>query len=259
MALIKCPECSKEISDKANICINCGCPISVIKKIIYCNVSYMQIESIFNDGLSNNTVGNCQESNSTYNYRVENNILYITDQAGTHEFIIDEEYLVNKSTKYEGFIPDSETFDAHCQSKLGTIQFSANGTYTGNFIGTKCNGNYKKYDNIIIKCGNDTGNIPTAFLVYKNNLYLEARIKKEAIENILSKLSSFSLQNQIKFTTPTPTIQTKPLVSVNCPYCNSTNTKKISSSEKVFNIAMFGIFGNKRKYQWHCNNCNSDF
>ena len=28
MALIKCPECGKEISDKASICVNCGYPIS---------------------------------------------------------------------------------------------------------------------------------------------------------------------------------------------------------------------------------------
>lgn len=28
MALIKCPECGKEISDKASVCINCGYPIS---------------------------------------------------------------------------------------------------------------------------------------------------------------------------------------------------------------------------------------
>jgi uncharacterized C2H2 Zn-finger protein len=27
MALIKCPECGKEISDKAEACISCGCPI----------------------------------------------------------------------------------------------------------------------------------------------------------------------------------------------------------------------------------------
>lgn len=31
MALIKCPECGKEISDKANTCINCGCPIAEIR------------------------------------------------------------------------------------------------------------------------------------------------------------------------------------------------------------------------------------
>lgn len=28
MALIKCPECGKEISDRAQACIHCGCPIA---------------------------------------------------------------------------------------------------------------------------------------------------------------------------------------------------------------------------------------
>lgn len=32
MALIKCKECGKEISDKAKVCVNCGCPINVIEK-----------------------------------------------------------------------------------------------------------------------------------------------------------------------------------------------------------------------------------
>ena len=28
MALIKCPDCGKQISDKAGACPNCGCPIA---------------------------------------------------------------------------------------------------------------------------------------------------------------------------------------------------------------------------------------
>lgn len=44
-----------------------------------------------------------------------------------------------------------------------------------------------------------------------------------------------------------------------CPYCNSTNLKHITTTAKVANIAMFGLLGNKRKYQWHCNNCKTDF
>ena len=34
MALIKCSECGKEISDKAKTCVNCGCPI---EKELLCN------------------------------------------------------------------------------------------------------------------------------------------------------------------------------------------------------------------------------
>lgn len=46
---------------------------------------------------------------------------------------------------------------------------------------------------------------------------------------------------------------------VYCPYCNSVNTSKISTTAKVVNTAIFGIFGTKRHKQWHCNQCNSDF
>lgn len=36
MALIKCPECEKEISDKSSVCIHCGFPIAKfkLKKVI---------------------------------------------------------------------------------------------------------------------------------------------------------------------------------------------------------------------------------
>ena len=36
MALIKCPECKKQISDKAKQCIHCGCPIEIENKY-YCD------------------------------------------------------------------------------------------------------------------------------------------------------------------------------------------------------------------------------
>ena len=50
-----------------------------------------------------------------------------------------------------------------------------------------------------------------------------------------------------------------PVPMVYCPYCNSVNTKKISTTSKVVNAAIFGIWGTKRHKQWHCNHCNSDF
>lgn len=49
----------------------------------------------------------------------------------------------------------------------------------------------------------------------------------------------------------------KPVVE--CPYCHSTNTKKITATSKAVNTAVWGIFGTKRHKQWHCNNCGSDF
>ena len=44
-----------------------------------------------------------------------------------------------------------------------------------------------------------------------------------------------------------------------CPYCGSGLLSKISTTAKVVNTAIFGIFGTKRHKQWHCNECKSDF
>ncbi len=53
-------------------------------------------------------------------------------------------------------------------------------------------------------------------------------------------------------------ILTKP--TVECPYCHSTNTKKITNTSKAVHTALFGIFSvSRNSKQWHCNKCNSDF
>lgn len=37
---------------------------------------------------------------------------------------------------------------------------------------------------------------------------------------------------------------------VECPYCYATNVKKNSTTSKVVNTALFGIFGNKTYHNW---------
>ena len=49
-------------------------------------------------------------------------------------------------------------------------------------------------------------------------------------------------------------------ITVECPYCHSTDTKKISAVSKGVSVGLFGIFGaGKVVKQWHCNKCKSDF
>lgn len=43
MAIIKCPECGQDVSDKANVCIHCGAPLNFsaengVVKIKCCNI-----------------------------------------------------------------------------------------------------------------------------------------------------------------------------------------------------------------------------
>lgn len=44
-----------------------------------------------------------------------------------------------------------------------------------------------------------------------------------------------------------------------CPTCQSTNIKKISATSKATNAVLFGLFGNKRKKQFHCNSCGYEW
>lgn len=46
---------------------------------------------------------------------------------------------------------------------------------------------------------------------------------------------------------------------IECPYCHSTNTKKISTFGRVFSTEFLGLGSGKVGKQWHCNKCNSDF
>lgn len=47
--------------------------------------------------------------------------------------------------------------------------------------------------------------------------------------------------------------------TITCPYCQSTNTNKITTTAKVVNTALFGWFGTKRLKEWYCNNCKSEY
>ena len=48
--------------------------------------------------------------------------------------------------------------------------------------------------------------------------------------------------------------------TITCPYCKSTDVKKITVTSKAIHTAAFGIFSiGRNSKQWHCNNCKSDF
>ena len=155
MSLIKCPECGKEISDKSDVCINCGYPL----------INYI-----------------CNINGIEYNLK---------DELATA--LIDND----------------------------------------NWI--KAIGSLRKKTSLSLSDGKE--------LI-------------EIIKNTKSIPSEFTpkypLEDRNKYENKSSNV-------IVCPYCKSTNTKKITTTAKAVNTALFGIFGQKRKHQWHCNNCNSDF
>ncbi len=59
---------------------------------------------------------------------------------------------------------------------------------------------------------------------------------------------------------PTKAIEQKQENNIpHCPTCSSTDLKKISTTSKVMNTAMWGIFGTKRHKTYHCNSCGYEW
>lgn len=48
-------------------------------------------------------------------------------------------------------------------------------------------------------------------------------------------------------------------IKVECPYCKSTDTKKISGASRWLSTGLFGLSSGKVGKQWHCRKCGSDF
>jgi len=175
MALINCPECNKEISDKAVSCPNCGYPIQEVNKPKFSSTGY-------------NVCPKCG---------------YITDKV--------------EKCQYCG----TEMVDCHTSSQ----------DYFKMFVDQRWQWKQEMYNKYVVNSSEFDRDL-------FNKRFQEEKSKYDYYASI-------------------PRRPSEPKVT--CPYCKSTNTKKISSMAKATNIALFGIFGNKRKYQWHCNNCNSDF
>ena len=47
--------------------------------------------------------------------------------------------------------------------------------------------------------------------------------------------------------------------TVTCPYCYSTNVKKVGMSGRLLSVFTFGLASGKVGKQWHCRSCGSDF
>lgn len=66
--------------------------------------------------------------------------------------------------------------------------------------------------------------------------------------------TKYNIENHVIGSVPDPT---RPVVK--CPYCNSENVNKISTTSRTVSTFLFGLGSKKIGKQWHCNKCGSDF
>lgn len=279
MALVKCPECGREkVSATAISCPDCGFNIKEYfeknpkelyiseQSEVYCNVLDLKGESIFANGLENGTSGKCIEGTLVWDYHVEDNILYITRRAGTVSYKIVDDYLINQNGMHNGYIPEQDCFNATCskESFLGGIEritFGEDGSYTSKTDGkVGTTGRYKRSGNLIAIKSLNSGNKANGFIIYDNCYYIACCIKKSEMYKVEELINSLNNEEFIPSMIGTPArTQVNNTISVKCPYCQSTNTKKIGTIGRSFSFGLFGFGSSKVGKQWHCNACNSDF
>lgn len=94
-----------------------------------------------------------------------------------------------------------------------------------------------------------------------NRQLLDAMIKlhdEDIIEYEL-KMSQFRTQVEQQESAKKQIQQQQENNIPHCPICNSTNIKKISSTERVTSVAMLGIFSKKINKSFKCKNCGGTF
>ena len=238
MALVQCPECGKQnVSSAAHSCPDCGFPLreyflsleeekNVPKTVEYYDVLTGTEVSVFSDGLANGAVGKCKEKTGEYAYRVENNILYVTRNAGTATYIVVGDYLLNTKGKCKGTIEDGDVINTSCtiQNFMGDEDidtFFFDGTMVEMSLGETSKGTYTRRGDIVVVSNASTGYKNNCYLIYNKTLYKYGCIKKERVHEILA------LTNH----GPALNTTTQRMVNddvVRCPKCGSSSIATIN-------------------------------
>ena len=112
-----------------------------------------------------------------------------------------------------------------------------------------------EYDDFTGKLINSSVKLDTLGIIRQTpqqHYYDEPIVPKDCLYSFDSQTQEFSITPKPEPQPSTPTIT--------CPYCKSTDCKKISGLSKAGSVALWGIFAlGKTTKQWHCNNCKSDF
>lgn len=254
MSLIKCPECGKEISNKAKCCIYCGYPLEEMKK------------------------QDIKDDDNKYS-------ICLTD-IGTHKIEIIK--LISKIAKIN--ISEAKIFIEHPNFIKTNILLSEANSIKEQI--EKINGKaiivpYRPQDDIKEQCSDNDLKINDEYVNSEiihnfikkwqisnaiNYIMTETNCTQEQAEQIVNKFKTTALQKSTdsvdkwKQSTVPETVKitqdySKPVnkTIITCPYCGSNNTKRISSVSRISSVLTMGIFSKKIGKEWHCNNCNSNF
>lgn len=264
MALIKCPECNKEISSSAKLCPHCGCDFfSMLKnrfqiQFIIFDQSQKPIYS-FEKYPQDGNVGILiiNQINAFAEFRVNKNILSILYEGEKKEYLLTPFGFVRNVNGT--FIPDGEyisyetTINSIYNPNLPLI-FKINGTGLYN----KTPMNYYKTDNFILVETNSYGLSSIDILIKYENMWYHTFYATKTL-NGQSKLVEEYNDLYKLYLANKKEPKAVNYNTVQCPYCHSHDTNQIGILSRMFSTGFFGLGSKKLGKQWHCNSCGSDF
>ena len=278
MSLVKCPECGKEkVSSTAVACPECGFNIKEYynknpeklyqtdNSISYINYFELEDVSTFSNGVENGVGGkeivkykHHPNTHDEYDYHVKSGSVYVTRRAGTAQYIIWKDCLLNIDGKINGYIPNDKTFEATGTKKIfdATFKFKKNGTFTKTDKYGTSNGTYRR-DGEFFAYRYDRETPSFGGIIYNNEIYTYGYIKQGSegrLKQLFQELDSFFPNAQPVVYSTTPIKEPTPHLPT-CPTCGSTNVQKISGLSRAAHGYMFGLFSKTAKSQFCCKSC----
>lgn len=260
MALIKCPECGKEISGKAPACIHCGFPLSLLNEQPQENIP--KENNPIKESEQPSAIGYSMELLDYGNKKVQvatalKSALKLKDVEAL-ELVANTPCYIFKDKSEHIVTPIIQKLDTlPVEYKLyvdGTLKKHKTKVEIKRPVSKNPGGGVSTYYVKKIKCPNCSS--------------LIAETSKECpicgFDGIGSYLLQLERERQAKIIdhthdygiiTPRESIQNIP----KCPTCQSTDIKKVSTASKAGSVFMWGLLSQKVKKQWHCNNCGYEW
>lgn len=269
MALIKCPECGKEVSDKAEVCIHCGYPIkdfilsdieNVLSKINLClNNIKIKNEMLNNFEQEYDKLKEYIEIFSGINHP-EEKIIEFNSRLLTmlYEYVENIVYYFTPEESYDLFsLVDFSKISDNIQNvfveKIDNL-LTKDGAFDNNSISSQSyiilwyplfetikNFNQDNIDFLYSKICEKTQkqkemNFPSIME------YISTTARKHVFMRRISEQINFNNASQI-------------INIPKCPTCSSTNIHKIYASRKLMGAVGFGLLSKTAKSQFECKNC----
>lgn len=267
MALINCPECGKEISDRAPACIHCGFPLSLVNKNDTIANDMVTVKTV--EPTNETAIHNKNDSTTENRYSLElidygsKKVQVATTLKNNLKMKDVEALQLVASAPCYLFREKQEHIVAPIIKKLDTLPVEYNLFMDGKLKRHKTKVEIEKPEDLVVSSTFYTKKIkcPNCSALIEETSRMCPECGYDGISSYLLQLEREKQAKVIDYTHDYgPINQNQSSENVpKCPTCCSTKIKKISGLSKAGSVAMWGIFSRKVYKQWHCNNCGSEW